>query len=271
MRIKTIHSGLFLFVLCLLSVQVMADTLTMGSAINKAGRQRMLSQNITKNYLSLGLEVKVVKSRKELDQSVALFEEQFQELEEYAPTAEIQASLSEVEDLWMTYRQLALTPYNNRNASRLLEYNNSLLAACHKVVLELEEFAARRSAKMVNISGRQRMLSQRIAMYYFAHAIGFREPKVDKSFVTAKQEFLDGLNLLIDFDKNTPDIRRSLNKVKAQWQLSVAGFDLINNGQYVPHIISVTTSGMLKRMDRITKMYELLDNDLENKAVLALQ
>lgn len=271
MSIKNIQAVFILIITCLFSGHAIAETLTLGSAINKAGRQRMLSQNITKNYLSLGLNVKVAKSQKELDQSIALFEEQFQELEEFSPTPKISSSLERVEKLWGEYRNLALSRYSQENAAKLLDYNNSLLASCHQVVLELEDFASRKSAVMVNVSGRQRMLSQRIAMYYFAHAIGFRDPNINKAFGTAKSEFYDGLIQLIAFEKNSPEIEKALNKVKAQWQLSIVGFDLIDNGQYVPHIISVTTSGMLKRMDRITKMYELLDNKLEQEAVLALQ
>ena len=265
MRTIKMHYSVLILFTCFFSVQAVAETLTMGSALNKAGRQRMLTQNITKNYLALGLNVKVVKSRNELDQSVALFEEQFQELVDYAPTAKISKDLENVQKLWAVYRRLAISPFSESNAVTLLDRNNALLAACHQVVLDLEQHAARRSAKMVNISGRQRMLSQRIAMYYFAHAMGFRSDEFVSAFEKAKSEFHYGLETLQGFNKNTPEIASALNKVNAQWELSQTGFKLLNNSQYVPHVISVTTSGMLKRMDRITKMYEQLDESIENQ------
>ncbi|MCG8313052.1 MAG: type IV pili methyl-accepting chemotaxis transducer N-terminal domain-containing protein [Pseudomonadales bacterium] len=265
MRTIKMHYSVLILFTCFFSVQAIAETLSMGSALNKAGRQRMLTQNITKNYLALGLNVKVVKSRNELDQSVALFEEQFQELVDYAPTSKISHNLGKVQNLWAVYRRLAISPFSESNAIALLEQNNALLSACHQVVVDLEEYAARRSAKMVNVSGRQRMLSQRIAMYYFAHAMGYRSEQFISAFEKAKQEFHSGLKTLQGFNKNTPEIANALNKVNAQWELSQTGFKLLNNSQYVPHVITVTTSGMLKRMDHITKMYEKLDETIESQ------
>ena len=88
---KPLVSSVVFFFCCFFSVQLIAETLTMGSALNKAGRQRMLTQNIMKNYMLLGLDVDVTRSRKELDKSVALFEEQFQELSDYAPLKPLNA------------------------------------------------------------------------------------------------------------------------------------------------------------------------------------
>ena len=48
---KTFYSTIVALFLCVFSVQAFAEVLTMGSALNKAGRQRMLTQNIMKNYL----------------------------------------------------------------------------------------------------------------------------------------------------------------------------------------------------------------------------
>ena len=108
-----LRSPLKVFVIlfcCLFSAQIFAEALTMGSGLNKSGRQRMLTQNILKNYLALGLDVDVIRARKELDKSVALFEQQFQEVVEYSPSEQVAQSLSKVEDLWFEYRSLAISP-----------------------------------------------------------------------------------------------------------------------------------------------------------------
>ena len=266
---KKIVPAFVLVFCCVFSLNLFAEVMTIGSALNKSGKQRMLTQNILKNYLALGLEVDAMRTRKELDRSVALFEEQIQQLSDYAPDDAVKASLSKVEDLWFEYRSLAITTYSETNAVKMLDKNNAILRACHQVVLDLESYAGRQSAKMVNTSGRQRMLSQRIAAYYLAHALGFRDKETVDAFETALLEYGLGLNALIAFPDNTMEIKQALKKVDAQWKFSNIGFDQIENGNYVPHVIKVTTNGMLKKMDAITSLYEDLDRSMERSALAA--
>ena len=57
----------------------------MNDAINKAGRQRMLSQRMSKAYLALVQQVEPGTAQQVLDRSVALFDRQLVELKAFAP------------------------------------------------------------------------------------------------------------------------------------------------------------------------------------------
>ena len=69
-----------ILILCCMSIfnlpAAMTEGLTDAEAVNQAGRQRMLSQRITKAYLMIGADIKPALAQRQLDSSIALFEEQ---------------------------------------------------------------------------------------------------------------------------------------------------------------------------------------------------
>jgi nitrate/nitrite-specific signal transduction histidine kinase len=234
-----------------------------GEAINKAGRQRMLSQRITKAYLQIASEVSYLRSKKQLDQGLALFEEQLLELQDNAPSQKIGRKLDAVETLWNDFRKLAIMPPSKSDAIELIKKSDVLLSACHKIVLLWEEGTNNNANKMVNIAGRQRMLSQRIGKFYAAHYFGIETDDIVVGLNQALIEYEDGLNVLISSEYNTNSINRALKKVSNQWEYSKQGLSQMNRGNHVPHVISVTTESMLKRMNKITGMYSDLSSQVQ--------
>lgn len=63
-----------------------AQIANVNEAINKAGRQRMLSQRMAKAYLQVGQDIDADRSKKILDGSISLFDRQLVELKNFAPT-----------------------------------------------------------------------------------------------------------------------------------------------------------------------------------------
>jgi len=246
---------MFIIVFMIPFYGIIAQGLTINSAINKAGRQRMLTQRMTKDYLMIGAGVKVESAQKELDNAVALFEEQFLELEEFAPTDQIADSLERVNKLWMDFRMEIVSVPDKEKAVLMINKANTLLKASHQVVLLFQEYSGAKSANLVNISGRQRMLSQRIAMYYTAYYWGVDDPSILKNFNKSKKEFEDANKTLSNSSLNTEEITKLLDKVGSQWEFSKKGFDL-NSERLMPSIIFVTTNSILKKMNTTTGLYE---------------
>ena len=240
-----------------LMVSAGADIRTMGEAINKAGRQRMLTQRIVKDYCMLGTGVDPERARQQLQASVALFETQLAELAAFAPNDEIRARLEKVKRLWEPFRAAAMGAVDREGAATLLESDDALLAAAHAVVLSLEDASGTQTGRLVNVAGRQRMLSQRMAKFYICKGWGFDGAAQRHGLQQARNEFEGALTVLKEARENTPEIDRKLHQAEKQWKLFRHGLE--NEKAYIPLLVARSADKLLAIMNDATGLYAHLD------------
>ncbi len=253
--------GLLLAVLfCIAGNEALAQISDLNMAINKAGRQRMLSQRMAKAYFQIGQQVEVERSKKILDASVATFERQLSELKSFAPTPEIKENYLKLDKLWVAYKDVLVgTPPSQDNGRKVLELSDQVLALAHQGTVMLEKQSGTTAGRLVNISGRQRMLSQRMAKFYQAIAWGIGNEKSAEELEKARKDFVAAHQELSNAPINTPQIKDSLELVKQQWVFFDAALNQKAVADKRPQInVATTSERILEEMEVVVGLYEKL-------------
>lgn len=247
--------------LATLPVHAKAESLNIAAAINKAGRQRMLSQRIAKAHAQLILGVYPERARSVLNNSVTLFESQLTELTAFAPTPEIRKLYTQLAALWVPYRNAALVIAGVEGLKQVAALNEGVLKTAHAATLALEKYSGTASGHLVNVSGRERMLSQRCAKFYLFRAAGLHDADVEQGLAAARKEFETGLAELRSAPQDTPDIARQLLLASSQWGFFVSAlnsYDLGTQNQTSLQYVAASSENVLEVMDVATGMYQAI-------------
>ena len=257
---KSLSGLLLALTLCFGGSDAMAQIADLNSAINKAGRQRMLSQRMAKAYFQIGQQVEVERSKKILDASVSVFDRQLVELKNFAPTPEIKDNYLKLEKSWLAYKDVLVGAAPSQdNGRKVLELSEQVLGLAHQGTVQLEKQSATTAGRLVNISGRQRMLSQRMAKFYQAIAWGVGNDKSPGELDKARKDFAAAHQELSSAPSNTPQIKESLELVKQQWMFFENALNQKAGPDKRPQTAVATTSErILEEMEVVVGQYEKL-------------
>lgn len=239
---------------------VQAQITDINSAINKAGRERMLSQRMAKAYFQLGLGVDVDRSKRVLDSSISLFDRQLVELKNYAPTPEIKDTYMKLEAAWLSYKDaLVGAPPNPEGGKKVLALSEQVLALAHQGTVQLEKHSGTTAGRLVNIAGRQRMLSQRMAKFYQGMAWGVGDANSSAELEKARKDFTAAHQELAAAPANTPAIKDGLALVQQQWLFFENALNQKATGDNRKQLttnVATTSERILEEMESVVGLYE---------------
>lgn len=255
--------------------------------INISGKQRMLSQRMTKEILLIALGYNVRENLRNLESNLQDFDSVLKGLRygdanlALAPieSPEVLDRLSKVEDLWPQFatpvREVVskgvVSPETIRNVTEL---SLPLLNAMHETVQAYENFSNKGGlfsmvGRAVNLAGRQRMLTQKMTKEYLMIVYGQNADVSRKKLGETSMLFEETLDALINGDgtlKLLPppndQIRAQLMKVKRLWSEFKPMIQQAVRGQKIaPEQLADVASlnlTLLNEMNEAVNMYETL-------------
>jgi nitrate/nitrite-specific signal transduction histidine kinase len=231
-------------------------------AINKAGRQRMLSQRMVKAWLAQLDGTDSPDIPKVLSGSIKLFESQLAELRAYAPTADVKDTYARLIYPWSQFKEMLTSGTPERTkAQTLLQMDSQVLGLAHLGTQQYEALSGKPAGKLVNMAGRQRMLSQRMAKYFFAAHLDVQTQEAQKELSTARTEFVAAMQTLKKAPESTTMIRSALDLVEGQWVFFDAALQRLGDKRIGKRQLSdvfASSEGILLEMNRITGLYAAL-------------
>lgn len=252
----------------------------MGVVINLSGRQRMLTQKMSKEMLLIFLGIDVKQNRINLGNSAIMFSDTLKGLMDgdkkvnLPPTTDeaIYKQLERVSSLWQQFSQYVLSTLSGdidrAFIERMAQENLPLLSEMNKAVYMYEKAAGadlKTLAPVVNLSGRQRMLSQKMTKEFLLVAVHISEDQNKANLTRTTALFDRTLKGLLDGDPGqrlpgTPeaDIRAQLGLVQAHWDnyRPVLEAEVFSEAQVKQ--AAVLNLPLLKEMNTAVKMYEVL-------------
>lgn len=229
----------------------------MGDIINRAGSLRMLSQRMSKAWLAVGQNIQPQNAPRVLQKSVAQFEQIHTELKPLLPTPAIRALHDQLSPIWNEFKtRLTATPPSQPVAANLLTLDGRVLAQAHKLTQALELHTAQPISELVNLAGRQRMLSQFIAKCHLAMLWRSAPADLHTQVDAARDEFKRNLNRLKAALQTTPTLAQDLTMAQQQWVFleSAVARDERITAKDAAEVFS-SSENLLELMDQITRQY----------------
>lgn len=225
------------------SAAPVSDTGQAALDIVSAGRLRMQSQRLAKLYQQAGMGLQASQALKQIDASVGEVDAEFGRLSRYSRKPNVQRELARSEALWKEMRSALRERPAPASAERVNQLADELMLHAGKLSMRIEAEGETPVGRLLDLSSRLNMLSQRLARLYLLAQGGNRSQGVVIDIEQARKEFATGLQELDSARENSPASRDAIGLAKNQWvffdsAISRLGVADRGNAQAVQNVVT---------------------------------
>ena len=251
--IKQYRNLFFIFLLFGSSSLFGLEIKNLSQAVDVAGKQRMYTQRMLKDYAMIGLQNNFGNPQEDLKKIMGNFESHLDSLIAFNKDPKTGESLQKVKKMWAPIKASLNEPPSKEKAGKMQEDLEALLKQSNEAVGLFAKQTGKESGEIINISGRQRMLSQRMASLYMLKVWGVDDPQFKEKMNKSMKLFKDSLERLKKSDMNTPEIMALLKKAEKSFKF----FEIMNKSKskFIPALIYKKSNEILKDMNTATGLY----------------
>jgi len=232
---NTIKKLLILSLLFTLFVEASPTQKEIANIINLAGKQRMLTQKMSKEALLIAKEINSKKNIEELQKTIILFDTTLYALLDGDKALElpktkdkkIRKRIKKIEELWKAFKpfvdKIAQGKFNRTSLKAIEMGNMPLLSSMNSVVKMYEQKYSsalkKNRATTINLAGKERMLSQKMTKELLLIAHNLESNSYMKSLTKGGKFFKDTLFELINNKEamSNPYTAKEVTDIKKLW------------------------------------------------------
>lgn len=194
-----------------------ADGSGIAQDIASAGRLRMQSQRLAKLYQQAGMGMYAPVALRQIGEGSMDIDGEFARLARYSRKPTIQRAFARCETLWLDLRSALKAAPGTTSSERVNQLADELMLHAGKLAMLIEAEGETPVGRLVDLSSRLNMLSQRLARLYLLAYGGDRSQGVMIDLEQARKEFKVGLQELDSARENSPASREAIALAKNQW------------------------------------------------------
>ncbi len=231
--------------------------------LNRAGQLRMLSQRLVKHRL---LQLAVAQPKRQqplLEASVQRVTDNLEFLSKHLSQVDTADLLAAVRQTWTALLPLLRGAPQGDRVVELDALAEQLLRDAERLVISLEQTGAVATLHVLNMAGRQRMLSQRFAKHALFEVLGAQPPAPEQvqAMLEVRAEFEAGLRYLGGLPLSSGPIRDGLAAAGQAWEqmlaavsgaARVAGRDRLARLE----LLASASESLLEEFEQLSAQYE---------------